>query len=341
MIKLIEETFSTKIERLLFDFGVKTKSVKKVSRNNFDIYDIELSSGTKFSKLEKILPELGMGLKSKSTPRGYPVMSEGIYRLEVQVKDFDKSELEEYFEEFDRGYCPIAIGSNASGDKVVSDLSKFPNLLIAGATGSGKSVVLHNIIISLIKNNSDIYLADPKMVEFSAYEELPQVKKICYDAEDTLTLIEDMNSKMNKRFAMLKSSRSRNMMEHNKKTGSNIRPAVIVIDEWADLFLQDKSLEKPLCKLAQKCRAAGMSIVLATQRPSVKVISGLIKANFLGRISMRVSNSIDSRIVLDRNGAEKLKEVGTGIFIDEKQKVSIFKSPFVEDIAEFMEANID
>ena len=213
MIKLIEETFSTKIEKLLFDFGVKTKSVKKVSRNNFDIYDIELSSGTKFSKLEKILPEIGMGLKSKSIPRGYPVMSEGVYRLEVQVKDFDKSELEEYFEDFDKGYCPIAIGSNASGERIVSDLSKFPNLLIAGATGSGKSVVLHNIIISLIKNNSDIYLADPKMVEFSAYEDLTNVKKICYDADETLSLIEDLNVKMNERFSMLKSSKSRNMME--------------------------------------------------------------------------------------------------------------------------------
>lgn len=341
MIKLIEETFSTKIEKILFDFGVKTKSVKKASKNNFDIYDIELSSGTKFSKIEKILPEIGMGLKSKSIPRGFPVMSEGVYRLEVQVKEFDASNLEDYFSEFSDQYCPISIGSDSSGAKIISDLSKFPNLLIAGATGSGKSVVLHNIIMSLVKNNSEIYLADPKMVEFSSYEDLDQVKKICYDAEETLILIEDLNTKMNERFSMLRKSKSRNMVEHNKKMGSNIRPIVLVVDEWADLFLQDKSLEKPLCKLAQKCRAAGMSIVLATQRPSVKVISGLIKANFLGRISMRVSNAVDSRIVLDRNGAEKLKEVGTGIFIDDKQRVSIFKSPFVENIEEFMENHID
>ena len=341
MIKLMEPSFSTEIERILFDFGIKVSSVNKTKKNNFDIYDLELAAGTKFSKVEKVLPELGLGLKSKAIPRGYPVMSKGVYRIEVQTKEFDSSELEDYYDDFKGKFCPIVIGTDSSGEKIVTDLSKFPNMLVAGATGSGKSVVLHNMIISLIKNKSEIYLVDPKMVEFTAYEDSSQVKSITYDADEALSLIESLNETMNSRFAMLKQSRSRNIAEYNKKTNSNLRPIVVVIDEWADLYMQDKSLEKPLCKLAQKGRAAGMSIILATQRPSVKVISGLIKANFLGRISMRVSNATDSRIVLDRTGAEKLKEVGTGVFINEKQQVSIFKSPFVEDITDFLEKEID
>ncbi len=341
MIKLIEQSFSTKIEKILFDFGVKTKSVNKVTKNNFEIYDIELGSGIKFSKVERILPEIGLGLKSKSIPRGYPVLNKGVYRIEVQTKDFSTSKLEDYFLEFKDKYCPIVIGSNSSGEKIVSDLMDFPNMLVAGATGSGKSVVLHNIILSLIKNGSEIYLVDPKMVEFSCYEDLSSIKECSYSAEESVDLINRLNEKMNSRFSLLKSSKSRNMVEHNKKTGDSMRPIVMVVDEWADLFMQDKTIESPLCKLAQKGRAAGISIVLATQRPSVKVISGLIKANFLGRISMRVSNSVDSRIVLDRNGAEKLKEVGTGIFINRKQEVSVFKSPFVEDISKFLEDKID
>ena len=341
MIKLMEQTFSTKMEKILFDFGVKVKSVKKKERSNFDIYDIELGSGIKFSKVEKILPEIGLGLKSKAIPRGYPVLHKGVYRVEVQTKEFDTSNLEDYFVDFKNKFCPIVIGSNSAGEKIVSDLSKFPNMLVAGATGSGKSVVLHNIIISLIKNKSEIYLVDPKMVEFTAYENLNQIKSISYSAEEASSLIDNINVIMNQRFSLLKESKSRNIQEYNKKMFKNLRPIVVVIDEWADLFMQDKKLERPIYKLAQKGRAAGISIVLATQRPSVKVISGLIKANFIGRISMRVSNAVDSRIVLDRNGAEKLKEVGTGIFIDNSQKVSIFKSPFVENIEEFLEDKID
>lgn len=341
MIKLIEQTFSTKIEKILFDFGVKAKSVHKTEKNNFDIYDIVLESGVKFSKVEQILPEIGLGLKSKTTPRGYPVMNKGVYRVEVQTKDFGDSEVSDYFEEFDGKFCPVVIGTDSSGNKIVSDLSKFPNMLVAGATGSGKSVVLHNMIISLLKNNSEIYLVDPKMVEFTNYDGISQVKQICYDAEEAMTLIENLNEKMNSRFLLLRESKCRNISEYNKKTESNMRPIVVVIDEWADLYMQDKNLEKPLCKLAQKGRAAGMSIILATQRPSVKVISGLIKANFLGRISMKVSNATDSRIVLDRSGAENLKEVGTGIFIDESQKVNVFKSPFVEDVASYLESLYD
>lgn len=337
----MEQTFSTKIEKILFDFGVKINSVERKEKNNFDIYDIELGSGVKFSKVEKLLPEIGLGLKSKSIPRGYPVLDKGVYRVEVQTKNFDKSNLEDYFSEFKNGFCPIVIGSDSSGEKIVTDLSKFPNMLVAGATGSGKSVVLHNIILSLIKNKSEIYLVDPKMVEFTAYEDLEQIKSISYSSEEASNLIQNINVIMNQRFSLLKKSKSRNIQEYNRKMFQNLKPIVVVIDEWADLFMQDKKLEIPLCKLAQKGRAAGISIVLATQRPSVKVISGLIKANFIGRISMRVSNAVDSRIVLDRNGAEKLKEIGTGIFIDNSQRVSIFKSPFVENIEEFLEDKID
>ena len=217
MIKLMEQTFSTKMEKILFDFESKVRSVEKKEKNNFDIYDIELGSGIKFSKVEKILPEIGLGLKSKSIPRGYPVLSKGVYRVEVQTKDFDNSNLEDYFSNFENKFCPIVIGSNSSGEKIVSDLSKFPNMLIAGATGSGKSVVLHNIILSLIKNKSEIYLVDPKMVEFTAYDDLSQIKSISYSAEEASSLIENINVIMNQRFSLLKQTKSRNIQEYNRK----------------------------------------------------------------------------------------------------------------------------
>ena len=341
MIKLIEPGFSTEVEKILFGFGIKVDKISKNSNNNFDIYDISLRHGVKFSKVEGLLTEIGVGLKSKSIPRGYPVLEKGIYRIEVQRESLQAPKLNEFFNLFDNKFCPIAIGNDISGNPIVADLSLFPNLLIAGATGSGKSVVLHNIILSLINNGSRVHLIDPKMVEFSSYEDRKEVHDICYDIEESKALIDSLRKKMEGRFAILRSFKCRNIHEYNEQTDCKMPPIVLVIDEWADLVLQDKKIELPLCKLAQKGRAAGISIVLATQRPSTKVISGLIKANFLGRISMRVSNSIDSRIILDRSGSEKLKEIGTGIFIDNKQNFLTFKSPYVSNIDKFLEENID
>lgn len=338
MIKLFDQ-FSTDIEKVLHGFGVSVLKAEKHTKSNFDIYDLTLSSGTKISKIEGLLPELGLSLKSKSIPRGYSLWDKGVYRIEVQHSPLESYNATDYFGDFDNKFCPILLGSDIYGNKICPDLSDFPNLLIGGATGSGKSVVLHNIIISLIKNNAEIYLADPKMVEFSAYEESENIKKIIYSAEEAEALIQSAKEEMNKRFLMLKKDKSRNVKEYNLKNDNKMKPYVLVIDEWADLILEDKKIEKPLCQIAQKGRAAGICIVLATQRPSSKVISGLIKANFLGRVCMRVSNSTNSRIILDSSGGERITEKGMGIFKDKDSKYITFKSPYVEDVEGFLKDN--
>lgn len=338
MIKLFDN-FSTDIERILHGFGVSVVKAEKHKKSNFDIYDLTLSSGTKISKIEGLLPELGLSLKSKSIPRGYSVWDKGVYRIEVQNSPLKSYDVSGYFSEFENKFCPIVLGSDIYGNKICPDLSDFPNLLIGGATGSGKSVVLHNVIISLIKNNAEIYLVDPKMVEFSAYEECENIKRIIYSIDEAESIIQSAKEEMNRRFALLRKSKSRNVKEYNLKSSEKMKPYVLVIDEWADLILEDKKIEKPLCQVAQKGRAAGMCIVLATQRPSSKVISGLIKANFLGRVCMRVSNSTNSRIILDSSGGEKITEKGMGIFKNKDSKYITFKSPYVEDIEGFLEEN--
>lgn len=336
------DIFIPKKEELLYraltSFNIKVEYVKLSRKKFFDVYDVKLMPGVRSSKLDKVLVDLGMSLESHNQPIGYPVTKEGIYRIEVQREEIESPSLSSVMESFSPSdYAPVAMGSDHHGEPFTIDLNKIPNLLVGGTTGSGKSVLLHSMILSLQKSDACLYLIDPKSVEFSMYEDLDCVRSLVSSPDEAYGVIEEVRSIMENRFIFLKKAKARSTPEYNRKVPpkDRMRPIVVIVDEWADLILQDKEIQKPLCLLAQKGRAAGISIILATQRPSCRVISGLIKANFPGRVALKVASAIDSRVILDSKGAEKITDVGTGLYVDgSTSKPILFRAPYIEDLEE-------
>jgi S-DNA-T family DNA segregation ATPase FtsK/SpoIIIE len=326
---------------LLNSFGVKAEYVRLESKKFFDVYDIKLSPGVRSSKLDRVLVDLGLAIESHAHPVGYPVLREGIYRIEVQKAELESPTLQSVVRSFDASsYSPIALGSDHHGEPFSVDLNRIPNLLVGGTTGSGKSVLLHSFILSLLNCDACLYLVDPKTVEFNVYSDLDSVKSLVHTVEEASLLIEDVRDLMETRFCYLSRAKVRSAAEYNERVSpeKRMRPVVIVVDEWADLVLQDKDIQKPLCLVAQKGRAAGISIILATQRPSCRVISGLIKANFSGRIALKVASAVDSRVILDSNGAEKISDIGTGLYVDGSiSKPALFRAPYIEDVSRELE----
>jgi S-DNA-T family DNA segregation ATPase FtsK/SpoIIIE len=204
---------------------------------------------------------------------------------------------------------PLALGVDTLGQRVTVDLAKAPHLLVAGATGSGKSICIHTMICSIMASPAyaGFILVDPKQLEFRAYKGHPHLfSSIITDAMTATRAMNRLCEEMESRYTLLARHNCRDIAEYNSKYAS-IPYVIVVIDEWADLFaMQKDGIVLPVVRLAQKARACGIHLVLATQRPSVKVLPGLIKANFPARIALKVTNMTDSRVVLDRNGAERL-----------------------------------
>jgi len=204
------------------------------------------------------------------------------------------------------------LGRIRNGKYLVADLAQMPHLLIAGATGSGKSMALHAIINSLImRKNIRLALIDPKKIEFSHYVGLSQLyAPIARDADAAISLFKSLVTEMEARFVRLQKAKCRDISQYR----GSMPYIVAVVDEFAELMMASRrSAQELVCRLAQKSRACGIHIVLATQRPSTDVVTGLIKANFPSRMSCQVSSAVDSRVVLDRNGAERLVGKGDAI----------------------------
>ena len=336
VIEIFEPKKEEKLFGLLKSFGIKADSVKLDRKRFFDIYDISLANGVRSSRLDRVLVDIGMAMSSHSHPSGSPIMREGIYRIEIQREEIIPPKFEQVYNSFPKSfYAPIALGIDSLGEFSFVDLNSLPNLLVSGTTGSGKSVLLHSFILSLLGSDALLYLIDPKMVEFSVYSGLASVKSLVHSSDGAKDVIEEVKALMDSRFYHLHKSGSRNVIEYNKsvKLKNRMRPIVIVVDEWADIVLQDKEIQKTLCLVAQKGRAAGISIILATQRPSCRVVSGLIKANFSGRIALKVASAVDSRVILDCNGAEKITDIGTGLYLDSRlSKPMLFRAPYIVDV---------
>tara|TARA_Y100000310_G_C20608992_1_gene777005 strand:+ start:175 stop:1266 length:1092 start_codon:yes stop_codon:yes gene_type:complete len=336
VIEIFEPKKEEKLFGLLKSFGIRTNSVRLEQKRFFDVYDIKLANGIRSSRLDRVLVDIGMAMSSHSHPNGFPVMKDGIYRIEMQREEIISPSFEQVYDSFPKNhYAPVALGVDSLGEFSFVDLNSLPNLLVGGTTGSGKSVLLHSFILSLLGSDALLHLVDPKMVEFGVYDNLESVKSIVHSAEDAGDIIEEVRSLMEARFACLHKMSTRNVIDYNKRVPNKnrMRPVVIVIDEWADIVLQDKDIQKSLCLVAQKGRAAGISIILATQRPSCRVISGLIKANFPGRVALKVASAVDSRVILDRNGAEKITDIGTGLYLDGRlSKPMLFRAPYITDI---------
>jgi S-DNA-T family DNA segregation ATPase FtsK/SpoIIIE len=236
----------------------------------------------------------------------------GVVRLEFAAPRIKTLKLLDYFtnSKIPNGDLICLLGQAVDGSRVWMDLSQNPHLIISGTTGSGKSVLLHNIIGNLFNyNNTHLFLIDPKNIEFSLYEKY--IKKnlhVGYSYDDSIKILDLLLNLMESRYEMM-------------RCGLDIKKlpyAVVIIDEFADLIMQDKGdvFYTKLCRLAQKCRAARINIIISTQRPSVNIINGSIKANFSARISCKVASQIDSKVVLDSSGAENLFGKGDALIRD-------------------------
>ena len=272
--------------------------------------------------------DLSLALKTPSIRIETPVLGESLVGIEVPnpnpgligikslIKDSSFKNLL-----LQKDSLPIALGKGSGGDNITIDLTKMPHLLIAGATGSGKSVCINAVVSSLIYSRSPdqlrLLLVDPKRVELTQYNGIPHmVTPVIVELDAVAKVFRGIINEMFKRYKLLESHSVRNISELNKKFSNALPYLVIVIDELADLMMTSGiEIERSICRLAQLGRATGIHLVIATQRPSVDVVTGLIKSNFPSRVSFSVSSSIDSRTILDTTGAEKLLGKGDMLYL--------------------------
>ncbi len=323
---------------LLNKLNINYDNVNVESNSIIDTYSIKVNSSFKISKIDGMLKNIGLELCSKTEPERYIDYENGLFKIKIQHSYIPKNNFFNFKNNHAyKGKSQIlaAIGTDLHNKKMYKDLLCLPNLLISGIPGSGKSMLLHSIILSSLLNETKLFLIDTKRVEFSMYNGIKNIKNISIEQKDAESLIEMILDIANNRFKKLNVCCVRNIFEFNLKYKNDpLSPILLIIDEWADLYLQNKKIENSLIQIAQKGRAAGISVVLATQRPSVTVISGLIKSNFPGRIALKTTTATDSRLILDQSGAEKIQEIGVGLYKDNTIISPImFKTPFIEKLS--------
>jgi DNA segregation ATPase FtsK/SpoIIIE, S-DNA-T family len=330
-------------------FKVEGRIVGRTTGPVVTQYEFAPAPGIKVSRVEALDADLALALKAPSVRIVAPIPGKGAVGVEVPNPAPEMVYLREIIEnpsfQRHRGQLPLALGKDLEGSAYVADLAKMPHLLIAGATGSGKSVCINTIITSLVYRHSPetlrLLLIDPKMVELSMYGDLPHLRHpVVTDPEDAALVLRWAVYEMERRYELLSANNVRSLAEFNRRVeeGTVLRRieaagpegdpdrwiyddgplpyVVVVVDELADLMMTVQSeIERPLAKLAQKARAIGIHLIVATQRPSVNVITGLIKANFPCRIGFRVSSKVDSRTILDQNGADALLGNGDMLFL--------------------------
>ena len=290
--------------------------------------EVESKNRVKVDSIMSREKDLSLALKTPSIRIETPVLGESLVGIEVPnpnpgligIKSLIKdSSFANLLSQNDS--LPIALGKGSGGDNVTIDLTKMPHLLIAGATGSGKSVCMNSIVSSLIYSRSPdqlrLLLVDPKRVELTQYNGISHmVTPVIVELDSVAKVFRGVINEMFKRYKLLESHSVRNISELNKKFTNAMPYLVIVIDELADLMMTSGvEIERSICRLAQLGRATGIHLVIATQRPSVDVVTGLIKSNFPSRVSFSVSSSIDSRTILDTTGAEKLLGKGDMLYL--------------------------
>jgi S-DNA-T family DNA segregation ATPase FtsK/SpoIIIE len=363
-VQLREELIKlqARLQETLSTFGVQAKVEDFTSGPVVTQFYVRLEAGVKMNRLVALADDLALAMKARSI-RVARVPGEDVVGIEVPNPKAEFVRLREILEsdawDGDERVLPIALGKDVEGRAIVADLAKMPHLLVAGATGTGKSVGINTILTSLIykyqrKEELRLLLVDPKMVELSMYNVLPHLRhNVVTDTKDAATVLNWAVREMERRYQLLQVNGARNLADFNRKVGEGkpLKPiptpkqtlktiaaqeettpaeeappevydegllplVVIVVDELADLMMTVRSeVETPLARLAQKARAIGIHLLLATQRPSVDVLTGLIKANFPSRIAFRVASKTDSRTILDGNGAEALLGNGDMLFL--------------------------
>jgi S-DNA-T family DNA segregation ATPase FtsK/SpoIIIE len=320
---------ANKLEETLANFGVDAKVLQVSKGPSVTRFELQPSPGVKVSKIVNLSDDIALGLAASGVRIEAPIPGKSAIGIEVPNKDLTPVYLREVVEseEFINSKCKLAycLGKDIGGNCIVSDLTKMPHMLIAGATGSGKSVCINALIISLIYKYSPddvkLLMVDPKVVELNVYNGIPHLLiPVVVDPKKASGALNWAVQEMTRRYKLFAENNVRNIEGYNQlfqegKTDSKLPFVVIIIDELSDLMMVcPNEIEDYIGRLAQMARAAGMHLVIATQRPSVDVITGVIKANIPSRISFAVSSQIDSRTILDSAGAEKLLGKGDMLF---------------------------
>ncbi|MDP1538451.1 MAG: DNA translocase FtsK, partial [bacterium] len=322
-------TNSAIIKKTLENFGLPVEMSEINTGPTVTQYTLKPAEGIKLSKITTLSNNLSLALASHPIRIEAPIPGKSLVGIEVPNKIRCQIRLRGLIAnpqfQTAASNLTIVLGKDVSGFSCYADLARMPHLLVAGATGTGKTIFLNSLILSLLYRNSpDILrfiLVDPKRVEFSAYQDLPHLlTPVIFDPQRTINALKWLISEMEKRFDILSGNGSRNVDSYNEKIikeGEKPLPyIVLIIDELADLMAaKGREMEAGIVRLAQMARAVGIHLVVATQRPSVEVITGLIKANITSRLTFQVASQVDSRTVFDMAGAEKLLGAGDLLFV--------------------------
>ncbi len=360
---------NARIVEVLNSFGVTIKEIKATVGPTITLYEITPAEGVRISKIRNLEDDIALSLSALGIRIIAPIPGKGTIGIEVpnkkpQIVSMESILNSKKFKET-KMELPLAIGKTITNEVFMVDLAKIPHLLVAGATGQGKSVGLNAIITSLLykkhPNELKFVLVDPKKVEFSVYHKIADHFMACLPENDEEPIITDvtkvvrtLNSLcqlMDHRYDLLKNAGAKNIKEYNAKfinhkldltKGHDYMPYIVVlIDEFGDLIMTaGKEIELPIARIAQLARAVGIHMVIATQRPTTKIITGNIKANFPGRMAFRVSSQIDSRTILDRSGANQLVGRGDLLFLNGNEPVRVqcafVDTPEIENINEYI-----
>ncbi|TSC75346.1 MAG: putative cell division FtsK/SpoIIIE [Parcubacteria group bacterium Gr01-1014_30] len=337
-------TSASIIKKTLQNFGIAVEMSEVNVGPTVTQYTLKPAEGIKLSKITALSNDLALALAAHPIRIEAPIPGKSLVGIEVPNKVRARVGLREMVESQEFQTSPpltVVLGKDVSGNPKFADLAKMPHLLVAGSTGTGKTVYLNNVLLSLIYKNSPealrFILIDPKRVEFSIYEGLPHLlAPVIFDANQTVNVLRWLIGEMERRFDMLSVSKTRDIASFNSKAENRadlLSYIVLVIDELADLMAaKGREVESGIVRLAQMARAVGIHLVVATQRPSVEVITGLIKANITSRITFQVASQVDSRTVLDSSGAEKLLGSGDLLYLSpEIGKPKRIQSAFVSE----------
>ena len=328
------------LEKVLLDFGVQGKITKISTGPVVTLNEFEPAAGVKVSKIVNLSEDIARNTSSESA-RISTIPGSSTIGIELPNSFRDNVMLREIISspKFNNKdlKLPIALGKSISGQPLIGDLTSMPHLLIAGTTGSGKSVCINTIILSLLYRHKPeickFILIDPKMLELSTYEGIPHLLcPVITEAKKAASVLGWVVKEMENRYKLMTKVGVRNIDSYNSKHKISMPYIVVIVDEMSDLMLvASKDIENCIQKLSQMARAAGIHIIMATQRPSVDVITGTIKANFPTRISFQVSSKIDSRTILGEQGAEQLLGKGDMLFMSSANRITRIHAPFVSD----------
>ncbi|PWB81476.1 MAG: cell division protein FtsK, partial [Candidatus Methylomirabilota bacterium] len=342
------------LERKLLDFGVEGRVTQAQPGPVITRYEIEPGPGIKINRIVALADDLALALRALSVRVVAPIPGKAVVGVEIPNRRRAVVHLRELLTsrafEGSAAHLPLALGKDIAGEPYVVDLGQMPHLLIAGATGSGKSVCLNALIVSLLykatAENIRLLLIDPKRVELSVYDGIPHLaERVVCDPKEAAKRLQRLVIHMEGRYKLFARLGARNIVSYNRLVriarreggGEVFQPLpylVVVIDELADLMLTAAAdVERAIARLAQMARAVGIHLIVATQRPSVDVITGIIKANFPARLAFQVASKVDSRTILDMNGAEQLLGDGDMLFIPPaSSKPHRIHGSFVSDI---------